>query len=332
MGLAALLVVCGVLLARPGGLVAAQPVGSGLAQTVPGTPWLGFVGENINDIQVGSVNNLYGVEFTLKFDPRYVQVADDADPVTPGIQLAVGALFTGKPYFVARNQVDNINGTIDFAITLQAPATPISGGGVVAHVVKWKVLSCAEDNIASSLTFLNHNLSDPEGGAIAHEINNSKIPCPPAPPVCGTVLLQCRTNHAGTDVFLTEVCPANVFSAQAIIPNVPSTKTAADGSFCVTPYPGQTYQCLTAFRHGYLVGRKNNPAGNVGRITLPAGDMNEDDFINIFDLTIIASDYGCTTPPCKGDVNGDNTCNIFDLSCAAGNYGKSGPWTQWYPQ
>jgi hypothetical protein len=178
-------------------------------------------------------------------------------------------------------------------------------------------------------------LSNSQGFPITHEVNHGKIPCPPASPVRGIILLQCRTNHAGTDVFLTEeACPSvlNKITAKAVIPGIPSTQTNADGSFEITPFPGGTYLCLTAFKHGYLVGQKDNPAGNIGRITLPAGDMNEDDTINIFDLAVIASDYGCSTSPCKGDLNGDGVCNIFDLSCAAGNYGKSGPWTLWYPQ
>jgi hypothetical protein len=55
------------------------------------------------------------------------------------------------------------------------------------------------------------------------------------------------------------------------------------------------------------------------------GDLNNDTVINIFDLSILLSNYGKTkaqasNPAC--DLNSDNTINIFDLSILLSNYGK----------
>jgi hypothetical protein len=54
------------------------------------------------------------------------------------------------------------------------------------------------------------------------------------------------------------------------------------------------------------------------------GDLNSDNAVNIFDLSILLSNYGKTkaassNPAC--DINNDNNVNIFDLSILLSNYG-----------
>jgi streptogramin lyase len=68
----------------------------------------------------------------------------------------------------------------------------------------------------------------------------------------------------------------------------------------------------------------------VGRILLatpPAktGDLNNDNQVNIFDLSILLSNYGkaqSQSNNAKTDLNNDGTINIFDLSILLSNYGK----------
>jgi len=82
-------------------------------------------------VQVESVSNLYSVDLRLTFDPGVLRVVDVV-PDTPGEQIAVGALFDGRDYLVSHNQVDNTAGVVEFAISLQNQAEPISGTGGVA--------------------------------------------------------------------------------------------------------------------------------------------------------------------------------------------------------
>jgi hypothetical protein len=49
------------------------------------------------------------------------------------------------------------------------------------------------------------------------------------------------------------------------------------------------------------------------------GDLNADNHVNIFDLSILLSNYNQTG---VGDINGDGIINIYDLSMLLSNYGR----------
>jgi len=83
------------------------------------------------DILVENVQNLYGLEFQLAFDPNIIEVID-ADPDEEGVQIKPADWW--KDGFVAVNNVDNGSGRIDFAATLLRPALPASGNRVAATI------------------------------------------------------------------------------------------------------------------------------------------------------------------------------------------------------
>jgi len=147
--------------------------------------------------------------------------------------------------------------------------------------------------------------------------------CPDSLLISGTVLLQGRTVHAGTEIFLTQV-PCPVADDSMVLAAV----TDDEGHFNVSPTAD--YQCLKAHHVCYLTAQKGSPHGNVGTITLPGGDVNGDNCIDISDLTIIGSRNGTANPsPACADVNGDGVVNIYDLVIAARNFGTCGPVTDW---
>jgi hypothetical protein len=82
-------------------------------------------------VSVADIQDLYGIEFHLRFDPAVVQVAD-ADPSTSGVQVAEGDFLSAD--FVAQNEVDNQAGTIDYAVTQVNPNEPRSGGGTLLTI------------------------------------------------------------------------------------------------------------------------------------------------------------------------------------------------------
>jgi hypothetical protein len=97
------------------------PSGLGLRPEAQGT--INIVVENVQD--------LYGVEFHLDFDPLIVQ-GIDSNPEKEGFQIQPADWW--KDGFVAINSVDNKNGRIDFAATLLRPARAVSGNLTIATI------------------------------------------------------------------------------------------------------------------------------------------------------------------------------------------------------
>ena len=63
------------------------------------------------------------------------------------------------------------------------------------------------------------------------------------------------------------------------------------------------------------------------------GDLNNDNTVNVTDLSILLSNYGTTNS--TADINGDGTVNVLDMSILLSNYGKNytppPPPSGWYP-
>jgi hypothetical protein len=252
----------------------------------------------------------------LSFDPETVSVID-ADPERGGVQVGLGPLFQGQDIALAHNRVNNNTGLIELAVSLRQPAPPISGnGGLVT--INWQAL---QPGVAA--LSLETSLADETGGAIEHQVTGGQVTVTgqTGDPISGRILLQGRTDHSGTQVFLSpEGCSASFQGPGA---GVLVTETASDGSFEFTPPAGASYACLEALKAGYLSGQKDNPQGNIGSATLPGGDVTADGIIDVFDLAFLGSRYGDADG--AADINGDGTISIFDLTITAANYLREGP-------
>jgi hypothetical protein len=134
-------------------------------------------------------------------------------------------------------------------------------------------------------------------------------------------LLQGRTAHAGTSIYLTEsACSRPIYGPVVVV-------TGDDGYFEIMADPGRVYLCLQAFHTGYLRGQKVLPSGRMGTIILRAGDVTGDNVIDNSDLTIVSESLRSSNP--TADVNADGKVDIFDLSLASGNFNWRGPVTNW---
>ena len=155
----------------PAGVAESRPMEAPAGVTVVGIDpaWqrIGPEGTTEVAIRMENVTHLYGVEVHLTFDPNYLEI-QDADPDKPGVQLQTGSF--PAPDFVVQNQADNVQGTIDYAVSQLAPREPIDGGGVLATItVKTK------GEGSSRLAFTGVKLANPDGQSIPAETLDGEI-------------------------------------------------------------------------------------------------------------------------------------------------------------
>ncbi|MCL0095651.1 cohesin domain-containing protein [Dehalococcoidia bacterium] len=150
-----LVAVLALLLSLPGSLVLPEKVAASLeAATVfldPPSQPVEVGGKTTVEIRVTNVDNLYGAEVHLDFDPALLKVVD-ADAVMDGVQIAPSTDFfpfapeqyyevpeNGKKYyyayseatggyFIPQAEANNAAGTISYAFTLLDPAPAVSVG------------------------------------------------------------------------------------------------------------------------------------------------------------------------------------------------------------
>lgn len=300
----------------------------------------------VQTVQIADALGVYGVQFTISFDPTLLQVVD-ANSTAVGVQIGFpeDTYFEGKDYFVGRNWVNNTTGLIEFAATLYQPAAPIDGCAVIAKIT-WQAIAAGW----SPIEFEDAKLVDMDGIELPVAVGGgAQAGSDTRPPISGRVKLQGRSagRYGGTLVALSEepclpAAPTRTDDKAAtrgvnIIPDMPYVYTDSNGDFTITPYADHDYRCLLVFKHGYLSGQAALPRGgfdaphDLGTITLLGGDVNEDDVVNIFDLVKVASHMSPGPYDEVADINLDRVIDIGDLAITAGNFGFRGPLNNWVP-
>lgn len=119
------------------------------------------------DVEVHNVENLFGYEMTLHFDPTLLSV-DDAEPSNPGVQVQLGSFLS--PDFVLINAVDLLAGTAEVVLSQVNPSEPVSGSGTLFTVL----FRGLKDGI-SPLTFSKLTLTDRDGVEIMADVVSSQV-------------------------------------------------------------------------------------------------------------------------------------------------------------
>ncbi|MCB0197747.1 MAG: N-acetylmuramoyl-L-alanine amidase, partial [Anaerolineae bacterium] len=268
-------------------------------------------------VEVDNVSGVQALQLDLTYDPSVVQVID-ADASRDGVQVTVDSIFSGG--FIAVNNVDTTNGRITFAATLLGSGV-ISGNQTIISI-DWKPQTAG----TTDLVFENTILANGSGGSVAvTNVNGVITVSDTCASAIGHLSLQGRSDYSGIVVSSNDG---------------EQVETQADGSFAINgdlpltfTYPGY----LSGLAEGTLPIEVNQAdesgaftTNTLGTITLLAGDVNGDNIINIFDLSIIAQRYRSNDP--VADLNGNGLVDLVDLVLAANNYNQQGPLISWQPE
>ncbi|MBN1890678.1 MAG: LysM peptidoglycan-binding domain-containing protein [Thermoflexales bacterium] len=161
------------------------------------------------NVYIDNVSGLYGVELHLSYNPAIVEVVD-ANPNTEGVQITAGSFL--KADFIAQNQANPSQGTIDFSVLQLPPNAAVSGSGVLATIT-FRGLTAG----SSQLVFTGVNLADANAGAIS------------VTPQSGQVTV-------GSDGVVPTSTPAPVYPTATPAPVYP-TATPVPGYPTATPVP-----------------------------------------------------------------------------------------------
>lgn len=143
--------------------------------------------------------------------------------------------------------------------------------------------------------------------------------------IVGTVDLQGRSNKSGI-----------IVSIETSL-GVTNATTSPNGRYGVAlvflSLPGFSPLAVHASMPGYLSGTRTGMLAmaqfgtSVPTVTLFGGDVDRDNDIDNYDLTLVGANFGLPTPPgdARADINGDGAINIYDLVLVGINYNSSGP-------
>jgi len=259
-------------------------------------------------IEMKNAVNIRGVDMEIKFDPSVAQVDS----------LTENAAFFSSPTngVVAVKTFDNTTGIIKFAASVLG--SNMINGTQDLLTINWKAGSGGPSQVlVQNLTLVDDNdvkitvnAGTVDPGYVATDCNNTTL---------GSVALQGRSNNSGIIITTN--------SGRQIESGMTGNFVLVGESVASISYPGYLSGQVVANTGVRSSDTAGNSMLNVGRLTLLAGDVNQDNKINIFDLTYLASRFNGSD--LSADLNQDGKVNIFDLSLAASNYSKQGPLTEW---
>jgi hypothetical protein len=275
-------------------------------------------GENATiSIDLTDVASLFGFQFTMHYDPSLVN-ASGAFVNTFFNTNAHASIPSGWNAYCS-------GGKCKFAASKIDPGTPLTGSGTLAQVTFTGVSAGTFD-----LTISDDILSDRDAQAITHTKSSLHLTVCGYANVNGAVSLQGRTTpfNAG-QVMLTDL--GGVFGPYT------ASFNAHTGAFSISNVkvmPGGSNYQLDASHGLYLGNRTTHMLNPLASYAAPAtrllgGDANNDDAIDLSDLTCIGGSFGSAPVTCgatgSSDINANGTVNILDLVLTGSNYGLTAP-------
>jgi len=250
------------------------------------------------NVRAEQIGNLYGIDATVRFDPTLLEVTS----------VAAGNWWASLNPYVVTSNIDNSGGQVRYAASLTSPTPALNGSG---NLIALTFRAKAQGN--TPLWFSALKLVDAGAQIIPVSHTDGQITIGSAQGTAiltGLVLLEGRTDHSRVVVQ---------------IDGGTTVTTTSEGRYTLTTTAGQ--HTLTFTRPSYLGASLTAQAvaGNtvtLSTLTLPGGNVNGDNCINVLDLAAVASQFNSTTPtPSTTDINGDGRVDIVDVVLVAKNFG-----------
>jgi len=286
--------------------------------------------------------DLYGYQLIAQFDAAKLQAQ------TPGTDF--GAIITCGSNGCSDAWdavIDNTAGTVKFARTQNNPGTPATAAGSLA-VVRFKAKANAGTG-ATAITLSDIELADRDGNALTVDSQScTSLTIKGKGFVAGTVDLQGRPNPApsvsddsgatltiDTDTGTPGIQPPDLYPAAGVSSSAAGAwgpQKAAAGTYVGAAIKASKERYLDLTCTTNLVINSDGATTTLNLVTLPGGDANDDQKVDISDAGIIGGEFGKTPPTdARADINNDNTVDIFDLVLMGGNYtlGDTSPLPTW---
>ena len=262
------------------------------------------------DLEVYDVKELYGVEFSLLYNPDLLEVVyadgSPANRIDPG-NISMG--------FIAQNKVYPEQGRVDFATICLGQGSGYSGQGTLAHIY-----FRAKSRGVILLYFDNIQMSDNLSQSIFIPMpRNDSITVISGGGLNGLARLEAVKDYSGVKIQVND---------RVVI-------SETQGNFILDDLSDGDYSLLFT-REGYLKKRlkqvhvTDGGVVNLDPVTLVAGDITGDNKISLDDLLVLANSFrteaGETFWNQKADIDHSQTVDIFDLTYLARNYGQVGDY------
>lgn len=266
---------------------------------------------------------IMGMDLWLRFDDTVLAVDDADDNPANGIQVEIATEFFGGSVVVAANEITTCpDGGACVHLALSHTGNPITENNGKVAAVTWAAIATGDAGLQVSDDSV---LADVNGASVLiNSVSAPTIKVVDPGVIQGTIERQgTRTDHAGVMVV--------AYATDGGV--VANSLTGSNGSFSLNVPRGGTYLVQASY-NGYLKAQRNNvyivgASVDLGTATLPGGDINADNNVNILDIVTLINRYGSSGWPASepSDINDDGLVNIFDLTIAAGNFGRYGPVT-----
>jgi hypothetical protein len=267
---------------------------------------------------------LFGGQFELTYDTNHLAVLEDS--------LASGMAM--EPVVVARSNVDNTAGLLQYAASRQGDIENLMGDVVLATMQFEAVGPTEPPEGQTTVIHLQDvklgakgGIEVPVSGLVDLEVIIVDGTIPGRGDMTGNVKVEGRAddNQAG-----------HLVTAAISATTTLTGTTEANGDFWIDNAPAGTY-VVTADEAGFLaascadVVHAGDSLTTLNNAVLLAGDINDDQVIDITDAVAIGAVFGNTTGE-VADLNLDGVVDVLDLILMAVNYGQTSADNPWVCQ